>query len=245
VGLFRKSRLAALASLAIAGSVVAVGVQGGTGSAATPVIQPGSSLEFGNSFCTMNWVYDGSGGPYVGAAGHCTTGVGQEVDLASGSLGTPIERIGSVVFASVSPNLDYCLIRVDAAVASQLNASMAGHPTIPTGVSTRSTAKQGDVVQFSGHGVGADSTTVTQQDRVGVFNFFDSGNQYVIGPVTPGDSGGPVADVTDGNKAVGIVDTVGLTIVSPNINVGEGGVALYALLADAAAHGFTITLRTV
>jgi len=216
---------------------------------AAPVIQPGSSLEFGGtSFCTANWVYDGPGGPYIGAAGHCTnSGVGEEVDLATGSLGTPIERIGTVAYFSVSPALDYLLVRVDSAVASQLSPAMAGHPGIPTGVSTPATAKQGDLIQFSGHGIVFDFTTPTQQDRVGIFNYFDgAGNQNVLGAVTPGDSGGPVADVTDGNKAIGIVDTVGVSVDLPTgANVGEGGVALYALLQDAAAHGFPITLRTV
>jgi hypothetical protein len=210
---------------------------------AAPVIQPGSSLVFGDSFCTANWVYDGAGGPYIGAAAHCTTGVGQQVDLATGSLGSSIERIGQVAF--VSSALDYCLIRIDAAVLSQVSPAMAGHPEIPTGVSTPATANQGDLIQFSGHGVGFDFTTVTQQERIGIFNFFLDGEQYVLGPVTPGDSGGPVADITDGNKAIGIVDTVGVTIATPNANVGEGGAAVYALLADAAVNGFAITLRTV
>ncbi|MGZ4104751.1 MAG: hypothetical protein ACXVQY_00565 [Actinomycetota bacterium] len=207
------------------------------------VIQPGSSLEFGDSFCTANWVYDGSGGPYIGAAAHCTTGVGQEVQLASGSLGAAIERIGQVAY--VSSALDFLLVRLDAGVLSQVSPAMAGHANIPTGVSTTVTAKQGDLIQFSGHGVGFDLTSVTQQQRVGIFNFFDGGNQYVIGAVTPGDSGGPVADITDGNKAVGIVDTVGLSIAPEGVNVGEEGVAVYALLKDAAAHGFSISLRTV
>jgi hypothetical protein len=232
------------AAAILVGATMAVAPARGT-SAAAPVIQPGVSLAFGNSFCTMNWVYDGGAGPYVGAAGHCTTGVGQEVDLATGSLGTVVQRIGQVAFVSVSPALDYCLIKVDAAVVPQLIAAMAGHPSIPTGVSTTASARQGDLVQFSGHGVGFDATSVSQQQRVGVFNFFNAGEQFVTGPVTPGDSGGPVADLTDGNKALGIVDTVGLDVVSPNANVGEGGAALQALLTDANAHGFPIQLRTV
>jgi hypothetical protein len=220
------------------------GFGGGTLPAvAAPVIQPGSSLEFGDSFCTANWVYDGPGGAYIGAAGHCTTGVGQRVDLATGSLGTSIERIGQVAY--VSSSLDFLLIKLDSAVLGQVVASMAGHPGIPTGVSTTSTAHRGDIVQFSGHGVGFDFTVLTQQQRIGVLNFFADGHQFVLGVVTPGDSGGPVGDITDGNKALGIVDTVGVDIALPNANVGEGGVAVYALLQDAAAHGFPITLRTV
>jgi hypothetical protein len=122
---------------------------------------------------------------------------------------------------------------------------MAGHPTIPTGVSTPGTAHLGDLIQFSGHGIGFHLTTLTQQQRIGVFNFFSQGNQYVIGPVTPGDSGGPVTDLTDGGKAIGVVDTIGIALGVPLINVGEGGAALYAVLQDAAANGFHISLRTL
>jgi hypothetical protein len=211
---------------------------------AAPVIQPGASLEFGDSFCTMNWVYNGAdGSTYVGAARHCTTGVGQEVDLATGSLGTPIERIGAVAYTSAA--LDFLLIRLDAGVLGQVNPAMAGHPAIPTGVSTTSTAAVGDVVQYSGHGVGFDETTPTQQQRVGVLGFNDGTQHYSYGAVTPGDSGGPVGDVTDGNKALGIVDTVGVAVVNNTPQVGEGGVSLQALLADAGAHGFSVSLRTV
>ena len=238
-------RLIQLTATSVAGVMLAVVGAFVTASptVAAPVIQPGSSLEFGNSFCTANWVYDGGGGPYIGAAAHCTTGVGQRVSLASGSLGSAIEPIGTVAY--VSSALDFLLIRLDAGVLSQVSPAMAGHPNTPTGVSTPATAKQGDLIQFSGHGIVFDLTTVTQQQRIGIFNFFDSGYQYVIGPVTPGDSGGPVADITDGNKAIGIVDTVGVTSAPGGVNVGEGGVAVYALLADAGAHGFPISLRTV
>jgi hypothetical protein len=210
---------------------------------AAPVVQPGSPLLIDRAYCTMNWVYDGPGGPYVGTAAHCVSGVGQEVDLATGALGPKVERIGQVAF--IGTNLDYSLIRVDPAVVPQLNPSMAGHPTIPTGVSTPATAHLGDLIQFSGHGVGFSLTTLTQQQRIGVFNFFSQGNQYVIGPVTPGDSGGPVADLTDGGKAIGVVDTIGIALGLPLLNVGEGGAALYAVLQDAAANGFPVSLRTV
>jgi len=239
----RPRRLAT--SISLCALVGALAMSGLPHAAAAPVIQPGSSLEFGDSFCTANWIYDGGGATYIGAAAHCTTGVGQEVDLSTMSLGSSIERIGQVAY--VSSSLDFLLVRLDSGVLGQVSAAMAGHPNIPTGVSTPATAKQGDIIQFSGHGVGFDFLTATQQDRVGVFNFFDDqGNQYVLGAVTPGDSGGPVADVSDGNKAIGIVDTVGLTIDLPQgVNVGEEGVGVAALLADANAHGFAISLRTV
>ena len=229
--------------LAIAGAAVGLAP---VRTVAAPTIQPGSSLEFGNSYCTLGWIFTSAGHVYASSASHCTTGVGQQVDLATGSLGSAIEPIGTVVYKGSA--LDYCLIELYTNVLPQVSAAMAGHPTIPTGVSTPSTAHLGDLLQFSGHGVGFDLLALTQQSRVGVFNFFDGqGNQYGVGPVTPGDSGGPVADLSDGGKALGIVDTVGLTLDLPTgANVGEGGVAIYALLQDAQAHGFSgLSLRTV
>lgn len=234
-------RLCALVLMIVLAVILSLGATIPAGAAG--VIQPGSAIMLGDSFCTANWVYDGAGGPYLGTAAHCTSGVGQQVDLASGALGTSQGRIGQVAF--VSPNFDYALIRLDAGVLGQVSAAMAGHPNIPQGVSTLSSASQGDLVQFSGHGIVFDVTVPTQQQRVGILNFFQDGYQYVLGAVTPGDSGGPVGDITDGNKALGIVDTVGVNVAFPNVNVGEGGVAVYALLADAAANGFPISLRTV
>jgi hypothetical protein len=237
--LFRPMLAAGLLAAATTIGVVSPAIP----ASAAPVIQPGVSLEFGDSFCTMNWVYDGGGATYIGAARHCTTGVGQEVDLATGSLGTPVERIGTVAYTSAA--LDFCLIRVDAGVLSQVNPAMAGHPGIPTGVSTTSTAAVGDIVQYSGHGVGFDATAPTQQQRVGVLGFNDGSQHYSYGAVTPGDSGGPLGDVTDGNKALGIVDTVGVAVVNNIPQVGEGGVSLQGLLADAAANGFAVSVRTI
>jgi hypothetical protein len=237
-------RLSRPVLVAAAVAATALGVVASAPASAAPVIQPGASLEFGNSFCTMNWVYRGAdGSTYVGAAGHCTTGVGQRVDLATGSLGKPIERIGAVAYLSAA--LDFCLIRLDVGVLGQVTPAMAGHPNIPRGVSTRSTAKVGDIVQYSGHGVGFDATKPTERDRKGVLGYNNGKQHYSYGAVTPGDSGGPVADVSDGNKALGIVDTVGVAIVNLRPQVGEGGVSLQGLLADAAAHGFSVSLRTV
>ena len=238
-------RRSTMSALALCAALNAGGLLTATGpAAAAQVIQPGSSLEFGgSSFCTANWVYDGTGGPYIGAAGHCASGVGERVDLATGSLGSSLGRIGQVAF--ISPSFDYCLVKLDAAVLPRVSAAMAGHAGIPKGVSTPSTAKRGDLIQFSGHGVGFDFLKATEQKRVGIFNFFLDGYQYVLGAVTPGDSGGPVADISDGKKAIGIVDTIGVTIATPKANVGEGGVAVYALLADAAANGISIRVRTV
>jgi hypothetical protein len=217
-------------------------------SAMAQKIQPGESIVADGSYCTLNWIYDGGGSTYAGTAAHCVAGVGQEVSLATGSLGDPIERIGEVAFVGNAdePGRDYSFIRIDAEDLGKVDPALKGHPNIPTGVSTN--AAQGDVIQFSGNGVGFHLTQPTREARVGVLNWTDGTEHLVLGAVTPGDSGGPVADVTDGNTAFGIVNTVGAAVNSDALtvgHVGEGGNNLEFVLADAAARGFQVSLRTV
>ena len=213
---------------------------------AAEVIQPGSSITMGGSFCTLNWIYDGTGtqagNVYGGTAAHCVSGVGQVVFNATGSLGSATTRIGTVAY--VSSALDSALILVDEAREGDVVAALKGHPNIPTGVSTNSAL--GDLIQFSGNGVGFHATQQTRESRVGVLAYDDGTQHYVDGPVSNGDSGGPVADITDGNTALGIVNTLGVAASSAfGAAVGEGGVSLPALFADAAANGFPIALRTI
>jgi hypothetical protein len=81
-----------------------------------------------------------------------------------------------------------------------------------------------------------------------VLNQTDGVEHDILGGVSPGDSGGPVADLTYGNTAFGIVDTVGVGVNSDALTVvtaGEGGANLDFVLRDAAAHRFPITLRAV
>jgi len=229
-------------------AIVVVAALAVPASASAQVIQPGSSIESEGSFCTLNWIFDGSGGPYAGTAAHCVSGEGAVVNLASGSLGSTIERIGTVALRGDpnTPGRDYSIIRIDPAVAGQLNPALAGHPNIPTGVSHN--YAKGNLMQFSGHGVATDATAPTQQQRVGVLNAIDGGHHDILGVVTPGDSGGPVADISDNNTAFGIVDTVGVGVNTGALTVataGEGGSNLDFVLQDAAAHGLSLTLRTV
>ena len=220
------------------------------GAAPPPVIQPGVALDFGSSLCTANFVYDGGGSVYLGSARHCSTdtsGVGSPVTLVSGTTaGIPIETIGHIAYISAA--LDFCLIQLDAGVLGQVSAALAGHPDMPTGVAATDDVRGGDALQFSGHGVGFDTTSQTQQQRTGIFGFFLSGarqGEYTAtGAVSPGDSGGPTVDTSDGNRALGIVDDI--AVDASNRGAGTmDGVTVQALLADAASNGFPISLRTV
>ena len=218
-----------------------------------PAIQPGVSIEADGSYCTLAWILDGPGGTYAATAAHCVAGVGQAINVASGALMSPIERIGTVAFRGDenTPGRDYAFILIDSEDLAQVDPALKGWPEIPQGMSTAQTASPGDLIQFSGHGVGFSLTQPTQEQRKGILNVAAdaSGEHTVIGPVISGDSGGPVADITDGNKALGIVNTVGIGVNTEGLlptHVGEGGVNLEHALADAAAQGFGgLTLRTV
>lgn len=238
--------------LAVGAAIAAFAVSAAPAAAQEQKIQPGESIVADGSYCTLNWIYDGTGAQagkvYAGTAAHCVSGVGQEVSLATGSLGTAVERIGQVAFQGNAdqPGRDYAFIEIDAEDLSQVSPALKGHPQIPTGVSDN--PQKGDVIQFSGNGVGFHLTQPTRESRVGVLNWFDEREHLVLGPVISGDSGGPVADVTDGNTALGIVNTVGVAVNSGALTVvhaGEGGNNLSFVLSDAASRGFTVQLRTV
>jgi hypothetical protein len=226
------------------------------------VIQPGVPIVFGSELCTLGWIFDGppqkphSGKPavYAATAGHCGSKVGDVWWLARSVYGpdggtgmvldAPVEKIGTVVYRAFdgTPGTvpDFSLIRLFPNVVSQVNAAMAGHPEYPTGVATTSDVTVGDSLQFSGHGNGFGATTQTQQDRVGLLTSDDGSGYASVGPVSPGDSGGPVVDVTDGGKALGLVDDLSVGAVET-----ESGMTVQSLLKEAAKHGFILKLRTV
>jgi hypothetical protein len=216
----------------------------------SPVIQPGARITMGADGCTANWVYRGkgelAGQQFLGTARHCVSHVGQPVYLTDGPFPVSFARgllVGKVAY--ISKALDFSLIRIDPSNFKYVDPAMAGHPAIPQGAAVQQGVSVNDLCQFSGHGVGFDGIQETEQSRVGLLAFMGRNQQYCNGPVTNGDSGGPVADTTAGNIAIGIVDTLGADSAAGYTAVGEGGVAMPGLLADAAQHGFPVSLRTV
>src|SRR5919204_3852804 len=97
------------------GATVVVAALALPASASAQTIQPGSSIESEGSFCTLAWILDGPSGPYALTAAHCVSGEGAVVNLASGSLGSVVERIGTVALRGDpdTPGRDYALIRID------------------------------------------------------------------------------------------------------------------------------------
>lgn len=206
--------------------------------AANGFLQPGDYMVAGNSACTTNFVYDGTGSlagkVYIGTAAHCVTSVGQDVSDINGTTWGDVAIIGDA--NATAP--DYAFIEVRATQVSRVRAWVKGYPAYPKGVTTPTETILGDLVQISGYGLGFDLVAATQEKRQAVFMGDDSGVHEVAGPIDFGDSGGPLVHVKTG-KALGIVSRLCVGACT------ETGPTVQGILALAAARGFTVTLRTV
>lgn len=244
----------------------------------SPPSSSGISFSVGGGTCTLGWLFNDYQmrvqrlhGRSVrvrvrhvlaATAAHCVQHVGEPVWTLTQIAGevdyVEQEDFGRVAFIPTEWNLqksesyDYALIEIAPTYWNELSPAMAGHPQIPAVVATSTSARRGDLVQLSGYGVGFGATQPTQQDREGVFDGFFGTTWWALASATPGDSGGPIADVTDGKGALGIVDVVGLcsaavldTAPCASPAGGVGGVSVQFILQDAAAHGFPIRLWPV
>ena len=225
---------------------VAMAFGSATPASAAGTIQPGAAIVTGGAGCTLAWLFERSdtapdgtttSAVFGSTAAHCVERVGQEVTLAEDG-----SRIGEVAFLGNADEegRDYAFIRIDQAAHGQVNAAMAGHPAIPTGLAVA--PAEGDLMQFSGHGLGFEATAPTRERRQGILNRLGDKEHAILGVVLFGDSGGPVADLDDGGTAFGIVNTVGAGVYSDSLAIahaGEGGANLNFVLADAAARGFS------
>ena len=222
----RRVRAAALLSttglLALAGSA----------HAAQPV-QPGAYHETDGAGCTLNFIYDGAGGPYVGTAAHCVERVGQwTYDLD----GDPIGRVAAIGSEDATET-DWALIRIEGAALGRINPSVIGHPGTPTGVTAPATTSSGDRVYTSGHGLGFFVTNVTREQRPAALMYDDTEIYTLLGALIYGDSGGPIVHATSG-RALGIVSRLCLGTCE------EEGPTVQGLIAKAAAKGLSVTLRS-
>jgi len=203
-------------------------------SMAAVTLQPGAYHETDAGSCTMNFVYDGSGGPYIGTAAHCVERVGQPVYDIDGV------RFGTVAFIANADVVerDYAFIRVDPEDVGRVSPAVKGWPQYPVGYTTPAETASGDAIQLSGYGLGYGTTQPTQEQRQAVMGFDDPDYYNVTGPIHWGDSGGPLVHRKTG-KALGIVSQLCIGACS------EEGPTVQGILSDAARSGFPVTLRTV
>jgi hypothetical protein len=231
----RKS-VAVLAVLAATGAALAAAP---AASAQAVVIQPGIEIATDVGGCTANFVFDGTGSQagkvFIGTAAHCVEAVGDDVSTGSGVVFGDVAHLGDQDASAT----DYAFIQVRSAYVSSVKAAVKGHPTMPTGVTKAADTASGDLIQFSGYGLGFGLTPPTQEQRVGFIANDDADIYEVVGPVIFGDSGGPLAHISS-KGAYGIVSRLCLGSVC-----WVEGPTIEGSLAKAAADGFTVTLRTV
>ena len=196
-------------------------------------IQPGAYHETDVGGCTLNFVYDGAGGPYMGTAAHCADRVGDDVRDESGAVFGDVAAIGD---ADVTAD-DWALIRVRPEFVAHVNPSMKGHPQFPTGVTSAAETAVGDQVQLSGYGVGFDVTPTTREQRRATLTYDDAETHQVLTTLIFGDSGGPLVHIPTG-QALGIVSRLCVGLCE------EEGPTVEGILGKAAAAGFSVTVRT-
>jgi glyoxylase-like metal-dependent hydrolase (beta-lactamase superfamily II)/8-oxo-dGTP pyrophosphatase MutT (NUDIX family) len=169
--------------------------------------------------CTLNWVFDGSGGnTYEGTAGHCADeGDQAHVRGVEGAIGEVVWRLGGRFSGT-----DFSLIQIEDEQEARVEATTAeiGGPTQVYRSSTRTTVLDGDPqpvpgrpevpipsaalpIALHGHGIGWSEDEATR-DRAGHLYRPTPTSYELVAPVTPGDSGGPI-QVAGTGQAVGIV----------------------------------------
>ena len=195
-------------------------------------IQPGAFHSTDVGGCTLNFVYDGTGGPYMGTAAHCADNVGDDVRDENGAVFGDIAAIGDADATAT----DWALIRVRPEFVTHVNPRMKGHPQYPTGVTSAAQTNVGDQIQLSGYGVGFDLTPTTREQRRAILTYDDAETHEVLATLIFGDSGGPLVHIPTG-RALGIVSRLCIGLCE------EEGPTVEGILAKAAAQGFSVALR--
>jgi len=197
--------------------LIAVPAAAPIGTGACPGVRPGAVVQSDVGQCTFNFLFQGSDGRrYIGTAGHCILGDGEEQSWAPGS--GPVardgqgNRIGEFAYAILEDPKDFALIRLDAGVAA--NPQMC-HFGGPTGVNSDQGADP-VVLHHFGQGVGV-GTVLPGRSALAI-GTPDPDHVFAEGVVVPGDSGSGI--ISADGRAVGVIVTVGVHAGS----IGTGGV---------------------
>lgn len=206
-------------------------------------IQPGALDEA--SGCTLNFVYDGTGPlagrVFIGTAAHCVE-VGDAVRVGGRAVGTVVYRgDGDRANAIPGAQFDFALVEVLPAFHDAVVPDVAGHPGKPTGVKPPAQAKPGDLVLYSGHGLGFHLHDATRENRTAPLCFGNGGAHWraVAGLVSWGDSGGPVLH-QDG-RALGSVEQT--RVGGGGCPAVDEGPTTQAVLAELPTYGWPVALR--
>ena len=241
---------AVVSALVVAASLPAAA--GAWAPAATATIHPGVQTLTDGGQCTANFIYQDSGGTYIGQAAHCSsTGEATDTDgCLAGTLplGTPVEvtgasRPGTLVYSSwvtmqangeSDPDTcaynDLALVKIDPADVGKVNPSVPGFGG-PTGVGGASAALD-DVYSYGNSSLRFGITFLSP--KFGKVVSTEGGGWsrtvYTVTPGIPGDSGSGFLNAS--GQAIGTLSTVALAPLPASNGVGDLG----RELAYARAH---------
>ena len=241
---------AVVSALVVAASLPAAA--GAWAPAATATIHPGVQTLTNGGQCTANFIYQDSGGTYIGQAAHCSsTGEATDTDgCLAGTLplGTPVEvtgasRPGTLVYSSwvtmqangeSDPDTcaynDLALVKIDPADVGKVNPSVPGFGG-PTGVGGASAALD-DVYSYGNSSLRFGITFLSP--KFGKVVSTEGGGWsrtvYTVTPGIPGDSGSGFLNAS--GQAIGTLSTVALAPLAASNGVGDLG----RELAYARAH---------
>lgn len=198
-------------------------------------IQPGDYMRSGNQGCTLGFVVADAAHTYFLTAAHCVE-LHAPVQLIDGTL------VGHTVAEGSSAEIpgleqDWALVAVFPHLVADVVPTVRGAPGTPTGIESSTESGLGDVIRYSGYGVGFDVLSITREQRYGVLTYQDGGSWDSIGTDVNGDSGGPVLHAASG-RALGLVSRscIGLCTSS--------GPTIEGILQQTAGVGYAVTLRT-
>lgn len=232
------SLLAALVALpalsAPVGAEVSTTAAPAWGSLSAP-LRPGAEAQTAEGFCTYNFLFYDSSNAYVGTAAHCTDKLNEVAKLGNG------QRVGVVVYDSdrasgADRDVDFALIRLDAAMVSQANPKMLGNVNGPTGNVSHRDLRIGEPVAFFGYGLLLGELAATRP-REGAVVTFDTRLYQADMPAVNGDSGAPMLEKETG-RALGIVSHYG------TYTTDEGPLMSF-VLDELKKAGFNVQLATV
>jgi hypothetical protein len=191
-------------------------------------IRPGARMTAPNG-CTFNFVFQQGTTYYIGTAAHCVNSVGQRVSAAN------VGEFGTVVFRQFAGNMDFALIRVDAAQSSHVNPRMCTWGG-PNGITpTNGLIATTPLLEY-GWGV---ASQFTAQTRSRAHEEFLSSSAVLSwnGLGSGGDSGAPVIDAN--GRAIGI-HTWGVTPIAGVVI--ESGPSMTSIMSTLQSSGFNVQL---
>ncbi|MDP2711206.1 MAG: serine protease [Solirubrobacteraceae bacterium] len=232
--------------------IATVALACGASSAAAAPIHPGVQTFTAGGQCTANFIFRDGSNTYIGQAAHCSgTGGSTATDgCQSGSLplGTPVRVTGATRPGTLAYNSwltmqdkgetnadacqynDFALVRLDPADVPDVDSSVPGFGG-PTSVGGAGRLEA--VYSYGNSSLRAGITALSPKQGVVLTSVGDGWSRTVltVTPGIPGDSGSGFLNAS--GQAIGVLSTLSLAPVPATNGVGDLGLALSYMRANA------------